>query len=172
MAASCSDLVSAIGRDLQIPAVSCATVSGSPFAADARVAGDAPLSLPLPSDTNLLHVAQYFGNVVASSSRTPPAQRVQAALVGGLFRSPAAALSPGQVWPLRGPQTPCRASRLVRHGSVIKSPCSGLHALLHGVDGNAAARKDHKNASCIHAGHMRCGIVTVTIAGDVCRRWA
>ena len=47
-------------------------------------------------------VPQYFGNVVASSSRTPPAQRVQAALAGGLFRSAAAALNPGQV---------CRSSR-------------------------------------------------------------
>ena len=35
--------------------------------------------------------------MAAASARTPPAERVKAALSGGLFRSVAAALKPGQV---------------------------------------------------------------------------
>ena len=111
-------------------------------------------------------LAQYFGNVVASSSRTPPAQRVQAALAGGLFRSPAAVLNPSQVRAVCRPDI-VNMARLSRACCMEMSPC--IHACIRSVDSDSIAQFSMRAARML----ARCWAdPTAVTVGAGCCRWA
>ena len=172
VAAMCSDLVPAIGRDSQIRAASYTCVSGSRSLPILRSLDAHPLP-PAAFRHGICLCGAVFrerGRIVfphAAGAARAGGARGRPVPVAGCRSQPRTGerLSVVCKPPPVAPMT--RLSRVWRYEPIFRD----AHLTSHAVDGDAAA-DNSEDPCCMHAGQLRCGVVMIMLAGVVCRRWA